>query len=423
MEERIEQRILDIAVRRAEQAEVYCSDADRTSVEFRANELHSHESRLTKGYGLRVVKNGRVGFSSSTNPDLVEQVVDAALETAAFGRTGRFELPGKTALPRVTTFDNRVIIEAVRARVPDIKLDVSFTRTYREVVVINSAGLDARFSRAEFGVSVTGLLVNDGLVWIPEFENLSSGRPLSIGSVADRTEKHARQARARARLASGTYPVIMAPSALPNLLFPLEAGVDGKLMEKGTSPLINRVGRKLLDDKITIADNRLRDFAYGSSPFDGEGTPGRRTVLFDRGVFKGFLFDVATGAACEEQSTGSASRDYSGQPVPDTSNIELAAGEVKLDDAVRGVKEGLLIYECIGGGQSNLLAGDVTLNISLGYKIENGVIAGRVKDAMIAGNVYEMFGDVEAVGDSLQDFGAYFVPFVKFPALKVAVRD
>ena len=42
---------------------------------------------------------------------------------------------------------------------------------------------------------------------------------------------------------------------------------------------------------------------------------------------------------------------------------------------------------------------------------------------MIAGNVYEMFRNVEAVGDTERDLGTYFVPFVKFPALKVATRD
>jgi PmbA protein len=89
---------------------------------------------------------------------------------------------------------------------------------------------------------------------------------------------------------------------------------------------------------------------------------------------------------------------------------------------MRGMREGLLVYGCIGGGQSNLLAGDVTLDVSSGYKVENGTAAGRVKDVMIAGNVYEMFSNVEALGDAQADLGNYFVPFVKFPALRVAAR-
>jgi PmbA protein len=433
----VEDEILSLAQARGAKAEVFGADVNRTVVEFRANEFHSQESRQSRGYGLRLVRNGRVGFSSTTNPDVVEELVEAALDTAALGKPCRFDFPGPAPNPAVTTFENRVImlaglkmidwgrelIEAVRARVPSMKLDVAFIRTYRETVVMNSAGLDTRFPRAEFHLSATGLIVRDGLVWIPEYENLSSGKPPAIGPLADRIEQRAFSARSRARLATGTYPVIFMPTAMPDLLYPIEVGVNGKQLEKGTSPLIGKTGQRLLDEKITITDNGLRDFGLASGPFDAEGVPRRRTAVFDRGVFTGFLFDLATAAACRAETTGSASRDYSAQPQPGTSNIELACGTARLEETIKGVRDGLLVYDCIGGRQSNVLAGDVTLNVSSGCKIENGAVAGRVKDAMIAGNVYEMFRNVEAVGDTERDLGTYFVPFVKFPALKVATRD
>jgi PmbA protein len=433
----MEDEILSLAQARGGRAEVFSADVNRTVVQFRANEFYSQESRLTRGYGLRLVRNGRVGFSSTTNPDVVEELVEAALDTAALGKPCRFDFPGPGPKPAVTTFDNRVImlpalkmiswgwelIEAVRARVPGLKLDVTFTRTYRETVVTNSAGLDTRFSRADFDLWVTGLIVHDGLVWIPEYENLSAGKPPAIGPLADRIEQRALSARSRARLATGTYPVIFMPTAMPDLLRPIEVGVNGKQLEKGTSPLIGKTGQQLLDEKITITDNGLRNFGLASGPFDAEGVPRRRTAVFDRGVFTGFLFDLATAGACRAETTGSAGRDYSAQPQPGTSNIELATGTARLEETIKGVREGLLVYDCIGGGQSNLLAGDVALNVSSGFRIENGAVTGRVKDAMIAGNVFEMFRTVEAVGDTERDLGTYFVPFVKFPALKVATRE
>ncbi|MCX6843463.1 MAG: TldD/PmbA family protein [candidate division WOR-3 bacterium] len=433
----MEDKILSLAQARHARAEVFSADVNRTVVEFRANEFHSQESRLTRGYGLRLVRDGRVGFSSTTNPDVLEELVGAALDTAALGKPCRFDFPGPEPKPAVTTFDNRVIvlpalkmidwgrelIDAVRARVPDLKLDVTFTRTYRETVVVNSAGLNVRFSRSAFDLSVTGLLIHDGLVWIPDYENLSSGEPPAIGTLADRMEQRVLSARARARLASGTYPVIFMPTAIPDLLYPIEVGVNGKQLEKETSPLIGKTGQRLLDEKITIVDNGLRNFGLASGPFDAEGVPRRRTAVFDRGVFTGFLFDLATAGACGAKTTGSAGRDYSAQPQPGTSNVELATGTARLEETIKGVRDGLLVYDCIGGGQSNVLAGDVALNVSSGYRIENGAVTGRVKDAMIAGNVYEMLRNVEALGDTERDLGTYFVPFVKFPGLKVATRD
>jgi PmbA protein len=433
----MEDKILAMAQARGAQAEVFSSDESRTVVEFRANEFHSEENRLTHGYGLRVVKNGRVGFSSGSAPDKVGELVDAAFDTAEFGKQCTFDFPGPGPNPTVKTFDNRVIllpalkmiewgrelVDAVRARVPGLKLDVTLTRTYGETVVANSAGLRKRFSRATFQLSATGLLVSDGPVRISEYENLSSGAAPSIGLLADRLEERAILSRSRARLATGTYPVIFMPTAVPDLLYPIMVGVNGKQLEKGVSPLIEKTGQQLLDERTTIADNGLRDLGIASGPFDDEGMPRRRTALFDRGVFAGFLFDLATAGACNTESTGSAGRGYTSQPQPGTSNVELAPGDARFEETLGGIREGLLVYECIGGGQSNVLAGDVALNVSSGFRIVNGKAAGRVKDTVIAGNVYDMFKNVAAVGNTVRDLGAYHVPFVMFSGLKVATRD
>ena len=428
--------ILALAQSRVDQAEVYGSEVDRTTVEFRANELYSQETRLTHGYGLRVIKNGRTGYAASTNPDRLNALVDAAVETAEWGRATRIELPHEVKTPEVKTFENRVIvlsarrmhewgaelIDAVRARVPDLKLDINFDRTYRQLRLTNSAGLDHEFARSEFSLGITGLLVLDGLFWLSDYENLSDGHHPRISEIADRFESRARFARTRARLQSGTYPVIFAPQALPNLLYPIEFAVSGKTLEKGTSPLMGKVGQQLLDPKISIYDNPLLDHGLLSSPIDGEGIARRRTPLFERGIFRGFLFDMATAAACRQITTGSGNRDYASPPSPGTTNIEISPGDFGLEQALRAMDNGLLVYDCIGGGQSNIMAGDITLNISCGYKVESGIITGRVKVARIAGNVYEMLKKVEAVGDKCRDLGTYSVPFIELGDLKVAAR-
>lgn len=433
----MEDEILSLAEAQGARAEAFASEENRTAVIFRANEFHSQESRLTRGYGLRVVKNGRVGFSSSSDPNKVAELVQAALDTAEFGKRCGFEFPGAEPIPTVKTFENRVItlpalkmiewgrelVDAVRARVPAIKVDVGLTRRYGERVVANSIGLRRRSARATLELSVTGLLINDGLFWIREYENLSSGAAPSIGLLADRIEEKAVLARTRARLVTGTYPVVFMPSAVPDLLYPIVTGANGKQLEKGSSPLEGKVGQLLLDEKIVLSDNGLLDFGIASGPSDGEGVPRRRNVLFDRGVFTGFLFDLATAAACHARTTGSAARDYTSQPQPGMSNLELAPGDAQLKTALAGISEGLLIHECIGGGQSNVLAGDVTLNVSSGFRIVNGKAAGRVKDTVVAGNVYDMFKNVAAVGDTVHDLGAYRCPFVGFSGLKVATRD
>jgi PmbA protein len=434
----VEEQVLERARAAADAAEVFGVESARTEVAFRAGQLRSQETRLVRGIGLRVIRDGRTGFASSTNPDAVEELVVAAVETAALGRRAGFSLPPPQRLPRVSVFDNRVmlvppvrlvewgadLVSAMKSRVPDMKLDIQFSRTYRQVNIANTAGLSVGYEQALFDLTATGLLVfPDGLFWVSDYVNLAGGEPLVLEPVADRLTALARQARHKAVLKSGTLPVLLMPTAVPSLLLPLEVGVNGKQREKGTTPLLGREETRVLDAKLTVADNGLRSYAPGSASCDGEGLPRRRNVLFERGVFGGFLYDLTTAAACGGHSTGSAGRDYSGPPTPATTNIELLAGTARLDETVAAMREGLIVHEFIGGGQSNLLAGEVALNVSCGYRVENGTVTGRVKDAMVAGNVYEILTRVEAVGDTLRDLGQYAVPFLMLAGLKVAAGE
>jgi len=57
------------------------------------------------------------------------------------------------------------------------------------------------------------------------------------------------------------------------------------------------------------------------------------------------------------------------------------------------MEDGVYIKDLLGFGQSNLMNGDFASNVSLGFAVKNGEIVGRVKNTMIAGNVYELLRD------------------------------
>ena len=90
----------------------------------------------------------------------------------------------------------------------------------------------------------------------------------------------------------------------------------------------------------------------------------------------------------------------------------IEGGNTTLSDMIRNTKDGLLIYGTLGGGQSNMLNGDFSLNILLGYCIESGEITGRVKDTMVSGNVYDVLSRVTYIGSDVEEIGNCFVPDV-----------
>ena len=106
------------------------------------------------------------------------------------------------------------------------------------------------------------------------------------------------------------------------------------------------------------------------------------------------------------KSTGNGNRGFSSQPSPGNSNILVETGTMSLEAMIKDVKYGVLLDQVLGGGQSNVLAGEFSVNIDLGYLIENGKVVGRVKDCMCAGNVFEIFNTIIAIGDKAEWHGS-----------------
>ena len=76
----------------------------------------------------------------------------------------------------------------------------------------------------------------------------------------------------------------------------------------------------------------------------------------------------------------------------------VGPGGVSTADMSASIDDGVLVEQLLGAGQGNVLGGEFGGNVLLGYRIVNGEIAGRVKDTMISGNVYEALKEIAALG-------------------------
>jgi PmbA protein len=166
---------------------------------------------------------------------------------------------------------------------------------------------------------------------------------------------------------------------------------------------------------FSLLDDPTIDYAPASSPHDGEGVPRQKTDIIQDGRLRSFLYDLETAAKAGLRTTGHG-------PGCGPSNVIIPPGQVSLADMVNSTREGLLVEHVMGLGQSNLMNGDFSVNISLGYKIENGEIVGRVKDAMLAGNVYDALTRIEAIGSEPDWEGSACVPPIKIGGLSVVAK-
>jgi PmbA protein len=140
-------------------------------------------------------------------------------------------------------------------------------------------------------------------------------------------------------------------------------------------------------------------------------------VLFD------FLYDLQTAALAGKQSTGNGSRSRGGLPSPSASAFTITPGDTAFDDMIKDIKEGLLVDFLMGASQGNILGGDFSGNVLLGYKIENGEIIGRVKDTMVSGNIYKALKDITAIGSEARWVGSsLFTPPIYLPGIAVSSK-
>jgi PmbA protein len=174
-------------------------------------------------------------------------------------------------------------------------------------------------------------------------------------------------------------------------------GFSGKTVLQGASPLGHQKGERCFDQRISMYDDPRVPYRPGSRPFDDEGVPARRLPLVEAGVVKQFVYDLQTAGMAGTTSTGSASRVATSLPTPDLNVLVMDPGDAAFEDLIASIEDGLMVEQMIGSSQGNVLGGDFSGNVLLGYKIERGRVVGRVKDTMVSGNVYKVLADVVAL--------------------------
>jgi len=432
------EEILELARQLAGEAEVFQVISEELPVHFEANRLKAIQRKQSTSISLRIIKDGRLGYAAASGEIEPRKLVDYALETARFGMPAQFNFPGPTQLPGIGVFDPEVekistaemidlgqaLIEPVTRSTPGIVCDAAVSRDSLMVQLINSRGCRAEYRKTTFGLGVSGTLVRDtDMLFVGEGQE--SCRPIrDTKSIIATVLRQLELARNLATIPTRPLPVIFTPDGVLSAFIPaLMSAFNGKVVLQGASPIGKRIGEKLFDAKISLYDDPTIEYAPNSRPCDDEGIASQRTPLIENGVVRNFLYDLQTAGQAGTRSTGNGSRGRGGLISPAPSAFIIPPGEASFEEMVKDVKEGLIIEQLMGAEQGNVLGGEFSGNVLLGYKIENGEITGRVKNTMVSGNVYQVLKEVIALGKTAKWVGGTLLaPHIYVPAVSVASK-
>ncbi len=405
-------KLLERSTNRADSAEVFRISSKSIPVKFTSGELESVKSYDTTGVALRLIKEGKLGFSTTTYMNDLDEIVDKAIEASTIGEKVSFQFPTPNKTATTTTFDPEVekvkadeliglgqgVIKDLHNYDQALSVDVSLKRSISNIEIRNSNGLHREERRSGISISVEVQQIDSNDIFsLNESVRFQTRDQLDLSTLLNRTKKKLKWAREKTNLENGNYPVIFTPKGLVVLLLPLIVGFDGMNVFQGASPLGGKLDQKIFAENFSLRDGGVIADSPSKRSFDDEGIPADSKQLIANGVINTFLHDLRSASLLKARPTGNGIKggligdsDFRNMPNANPTSMAINPGHKTLGKIIANVDKGLLVDQVLGLGQGNVLSGEFSNNVNVAYKIDKGAIAGRVKNTMIAGNVYDL---------------------------------
>jgi PmbA protein len=406
--------------RGASQCEVDASMNRGLSVSVRLGEVDTVEYQRDRGVDVTVYFGKRKGSASTA--DVSAQAVRETVEKASTIARHTAEDP----------FAGLADPETLAREIPDLDLDHPWDLSPDTAVALarscEAAGLavDARLTNSEgatvgsaravrvygnshgflAGFATTGhtvscvLLAQEGEdmqrdYW---FVTARDANDLVAAEVIGRKAGERALARLGARkLTTRKAPVLFAPEMARGLFGHFVAAIRGGAQYRKSTFLLGASGQPVFPEFLQMQEQPHIPKALASSPFDDEGVATRDRDLVRGGVLQGYVLGSYSARKLGLVTTGNAGGIH---------NLIVSTPGKALDpeSLLKRMHTGLLVTELMGQGV-NGVTGDYSRGAS-GYWIENGAIAYPVHEITIAGNLRQMYQDIEALGTDVDSRGA-----------------
>jgi PmbA protein len=296
----------------------------------------------------------------------------------------------------------------------------SFDAATGHKVLANSHGFVGEYRRSYCSVAAIPIAQDEkGAMqrdyWFSVSRNLRRlDRAEKVGRIA--AERTIRRLGAR-KAKTAQVPVIFDPMVAASILEHIFEGVNGDSVYRGASFLAGKLGQKIAGDNVTVVDDGTIPGGFGTSPFDGEGIPTRRTLVIENGILSSYLLNTYTAKKLGLQTTGNASRGLAGTPGIGPGNYFLQPGQRTPKEIIGDVQEGLYVTEFLGHG-ANLVTGDYSRGAS-GLWISGGELTYPVEEITVAGNLKDIFFHISEIGNDLEFRGSVASPTIRIDGLTV----
>jgi PmbA protein len=424
-------------------AECVVREGDEFSTLVRLGQVETLKESGSKSIGVRVFFGQRAAstYSSDFSREGLDRMVKSALELAKItsedpyagipeaSQLGSisgdldlysgdvYSLPGEERISYARRTEKAALDFDPRLKNSD---GGSFDAATGHKILANSHGFDGEYRRSYCSIAAVPIAQSeDGAMqrdyWFSVARSLSRlDSPENVGKIA--AQRTIRRLGAR-KVKTAHVPVILDPLVAVSMLDHIFEGVNGDSVYRGASFLAGKLGQRIAGDRVNVIDDGTMPGGFGTSPFDGEGVPTRRTVVIEKGVLKSYVLNTYTAKKLGLQTTANASRGLAGTPGIGPGNYFLQPGTKTPQQIISEIKNGLYVTEFLGHG-ANLVTGDYSRGAS-GLWISGGELAYPVEEITVAGNLKEIFFNITEIANDLEFRGAIACPTIRIDGLTV----
>ncbi|WP_138500262.1 TldD/PmbA family protein [Nostoc sp. PA-18-2419] len=429
-EDTLAEELLELAIKSgAEAAEVYQSRSLSRPVFFEANRLKQLETSQSEGIALRLWRNGCPGLTVAYGSVPPLAIVEKALALSQLNQPELVELGsnfqplypdlGKSVPIEVLVDWGKEAIALIRDAYPDVICNGDWECDIEATRLVNTKGLDCHYSDTTLSCYISAEWVRGD-----DFLNVSDGQTkrgeLHPQRLANQILQRLIWAKENVSSPNGRVPVLFTSKAADMLWGSVQAALSGKRVLEAASPWTERLGSPVTASSLTL----YQDPQAGpySCPFDDEGTPTQFLVFIENGILKHFYGDRTTGGQLGTHTTGNGFRPSLGSyPTPGLFNFLIQPGSASLQELIKQLDDGLIVDQMLGNGGT--ISGDFSINVDLGYRVQNGHVIGRVKDTMVAGNVYTALKQLVTLGNDADWNGSCYTPSLIVEGLSTTGRN
>jgi len=424
-------------------AECVIREGDEFSTLVRLGQVETLKESGSKAVGVRVFFGQRSAstYSSDFSREGLDRMLHSALALAKITSEDPFSgipeagqlgsIPGDLDLYSADVYSlpgEERISYARRAEKAALDYDPriknseggSFDAATGHKILANSHGFVGEYKRSYCSVAAVPIAQSENGAmqrdyWFSVSRNLARlESPEEVGKIA--AQRTIRRLGAR-KAKTAHVPIVLDPLVAASILGHIFEGVNGDSVYRGASFLAGKLGEKIASANVTVIDDGTMPGGFGTSPFDGEGIPTRRTVVIENGVLKSYLLNTYTAKKLGLQTTANASRGLAGTPGIGPGNYFLQPGAKTPQQLIGEIKEGLYVTEFLGHG-ANLVTGDYSRGAS-GLWISGGELTYPVEEITVAGNLKEMFFNITEIANDLEFRGSVASPTIRIDGLIV----